>query len=167
MPFDPAQFDQGSSRFSAGSAAANRGTFASYLSGDSQLGNFSAQMAQGFTPPGARNAKRAESESAQGQARNQGLWGGGLNTTNNQFQSMASLGNAGLSGIQQAKQAKEMAQMQAASAQQNSIFGGINAGISLLGAMRSPGGIFNRSSGSSFGGVSFPSSSWSIPNTFG
>lgn len=134
MPFDPSQFDQGPSRFSTGPAT-QRGSFASYLSGESRLEEYRDMLSQGFTPPPARNAQRAEAERAQGDARNMGLWSGGLGTTSNQFQSAAQLGNAGLSGIQQAKQAREMAKLGIAGAQQGSLFGGINAGISLLGAL--------------------------------
>lgn len=168
MPFDPSRFDQGPSRFSTGSASTQRGTFANYLSGDSKLGNFSGQMAQGFTPPQARNAKRSESEAAQGHARNQSLFSGGLNSNNSQFQAAAGVGSAGISGAQQWQQAKEMAQMQTASAQQNSIFSGISGGLSLLGGLSGSGFFGGAKSSSSFGGVSFPSASgWSIPNTFG
>ena len=165
MPFDPSQFDQGASRFSSGSAGAQRGSFSQYLSGGSGLGDYAGQMQTGFKPPAASNAARNQSYADQGEAQNMGQWSSGLGSIATQYGNAAQIGAGGLSAKQQWAQAKDSAKLQKQQSQQNALFSGISSGISLLSGL---GSTFSSPKATTASTTSFPSaSSWSTKGMFG
>lgn len=137
--FDPRQYDQQGSRFGSGSAS-KRGTFAQYLGGDGNFGDFAAQMQGSFKPPSTTNAQEEQAFGDQSEAQNMQQWGDNLNRVNQQHGKFAELGFGAVNAKQQWVQAKEVAALQAQSAQQSALFSGISSGIGLIGGLGSFGG---------------------------
>jgi len=166
MPFDPSRFDPGDSRFGVGPASARSGSFSQYLPGNSSLSAFAGSMQGTFRPPTGSNAKQDQAYADQGEAQNMSQWGSGLGSIATQYGNAAQIGAGGLSAKQSWLHAKDTAKMQQQAAQQDKLFSGINAGISVLGGMKTAG-VFGGDKSKSYATYSLPSdSNWSMPNLF-
>lgn len=130
-------YDSFGSRFSAGAAAAQRGSFGRFMGTGQGVGRFAGQMVSSFQPPQGSNQQEQDAFASQLEQTNMAQFGDGLGRLQNQYGQVSQIGLSGVSDIQAVQQAREMASLRKQSANQGALFNAIGTGLSLASGIKS------------------------------